>query len=83
MSVLKRKILSKIGVISGIIAFLMLFVIPFILIKIPGTDNKLWAGIYFCIFLVCTAVANISFEKSGKPVTLDEEREEKIRQIFK
>ncbi len=83
MSVLKRKILSRVGTIFGILAFLMLFVIPFILIKMPGTDNKIFAGIYFGIFLVCTAVANITFEKSGKPVTLEEEREEKIRQIIK
>lgn len=83
MSVLKRKVLSKIGVISGIIALLMLFVIPFILIKIPETDNKLFAGIYFVIFLVCTAVANVTMEKSSKPITLDEEREEKIRKIIK
>jgi hypothetical protein len=69
--------------IFGILAFLMMFVIPFILIKIPGTDNKLWAGIYFVIFLVCTAVANITMEKSDKPISLDEEREEKIRQIIK
>ena len=79
---LKRKILSKVGIIFGIVAILMLFVIPFAL-KMSGTDNKLFAGIYFGIFLVCTAVANITFEKSGKPVTLDEEREEKIRQIIK
>jgi hypothetical protein len=39
MSVLNRKILSKIGAISGIIAFLMLFVIPFVLMKIPGTQT--------------------------------------------
>ena len=83
MSVLKRKILSRVGMIFGILAFLMMFVIPFILIKIPGTDNKLWAGIYFVIFLVCTAVANITMEKSDKPISLDEEREEKIRQIIK
>lgn len=83
MSVLKRKILSRVGTIFGILAFLMLFVIPFVLIKMPGTDNKIFAGIYFGIFLVCTAVANITFEKSGKPVTLEEEREEKIRQIIK
>jgi hypothetical protein len=80
---LKRKILSKIGVVSGILAFLMLFVIPFIFIKITGTDSKFWAGIFFFIFLVFTAVANISLEKSEKPLSLEELREEKIRQIIK
>lgn len=83
MSVLKRKRLSKIGVVFGILAFLMLFVIPFFIIKVPGTDNKLYAGIYFGIFLICTCVANITMEKSNKPISLEEEREEKIRQIIK
>lgn len=80
---LKRKILSRIGIISGIVALLMLFVIPFFIINIPGTDNKLYAGIYFVIFLTCTCIANVTMEKSNKPVSLDEEREEKIRQIIK
>jgi hypothetical protein len=83
MSVLKRKRLSKIGVVFGVLAFLMLFVIPFFIIKVPGTDNKLYAGIYFGIFLICTCVANITMEKSNKPISLEEEREEKIRQIIK
>jgi hypothetical protein len=79
MSVLKRKILSRVGMIFGIIAFLMMFVIPFFI----KSNNKTYAGIYFVIFLVCTAVANITMEKSDKPISLDEEREEKIRQIIK
>ena len=83
MSVLKRKRLSKIVVVFGVLAFLMLFVIPFFIIKVPGTDNKLYAGIYFGIFLICTCVANITMEKSNKPISLEEEREEKIRQIIK
>jgi hypothetical protein len=76
---LKRKILSRVGTVFGILAFLMMFVIPFFI----KSNNKMYAVIYFVIFLVCTAVANITFEKSGKPVTLEEEREEKIRQIIK
>jgi hypothetical protein len=80
---LKRKILSRVGIVAGILAFLMMFVIPFFIIKIPGTDNKTYAGIYFVIFLVCTAVANVTMEKSSKPISLDEEREEKISQIIK
>ena len=80
---LKRKTLSRVGMIFGILAFLMMFVIPFIIVKIPGTDNKLYAGIYFFLFLVCTAVANVTMEKSSKPLSLEEEREEKITQIIK
>ena len=82
MSVLKRKRLSKLGTVFGVMAFLMLFVIPFFIIKVPGTDNKLYAGIYFGIFLTCTAIANVTMEKSNKPTSLDEEREEKIRQVL-
>jgi hypothetical protein len=80
---LKRKILSRVGIVFGILAFLMMFVIPFIIVKIPGTDNRTYATIYFVIFLVCTAVANVTMEKSDKPITLEEEREEKIKQIIK
>jgi len=76
---LKRKILSRVGVVVGIIAFLMMFVIPFFI----KSNDKILAGVYFVLFLTCTGVANITLEKSGKPVTLEEEREEKIRQIIK
>jgi hypothetical protein len=43
----------------------------------------MYAGIYFFLFLICTAVANITMKESAKPITLEEEREEKIRQIIK
>ena len=76
---LKRKILSRVGIVVGILAFLMMFVIPFFI----KSNDKTYAGIYFFIFLICTAVANITMEKSSKPITLEEEREEKIRQIIK
>ena len=76
---LKRKILSRVGVVVGIISFLMMFVIPFFI----KSNDKMYAGIYFFIFLLCTAVANITMKKSSKPISLEEEREEKIRQIIK
>jgi len=57
----------------------MMFVIPFFI----KSNDKMYAGIYFFIFLACTVVANITMEKSNKPITLEEEREEKIRQIIK
>lgn len=78
MSVLKRKRLSKIGIVFGIVAFLMLFVIPFFI----KSNDKLCAGIYFGIFLTFTCLANVTMEKSNKPISLDEEREEKIRQVL-
>jgi preprotein translocase subunit SecG len=76
---LKRKILSRVGIVVGILAFLMMFVIPFFI----KSNDKTYAGIYFVIFLICTAVANITMKKSSKPISLEEEREEKIRQIIK
>jgi K+ transporter len=76
---LKRKILSKVGIVAGILAFLMMFVIPFFI----KSNDKILAGVYFVLFLTCTGVANITMEKSNKPITLEEEREEKIRQIIK
>ena len=76
---LKRKILCRIGVVFGILAFLMMFVIPFFI----KSNDKIYAGIYFFFFLTCTCVANITLEKSNKLPSLEEEREEKIRQIIK
>lgn len=76
---LKRKILGRVGVVVGIIAFLMMFVIPFFI----KSNNKTYAGIYFVLFLICTAVANVTMKKSSEPINLEEEREEKIRQIIK
>jgi competence protein ComGC len=68
-----------VGIVFGIVSFLMMFVIPFFI----KSNDKMYAGIYFFIFLLCTAVANISFENSSKPISLEEKREEKIRQIIK
>jgi membrane protein CcdC involved in cytochrome C biogenesis len=76
---LKRKILSRIGIVAGIVSFLMMFVIPFFI----KSNDKTFAGIYFGLFLSCTCIANVTMEKSNKPVTLEEEREEKISQIIK
>lgn len=76
---LNRKILSRIGIVAGIVAFLMMFVIPFFI----KSNDKTFAGIYFGLFLSCTCIANVTMEKSNKPITLEEEREEKIRQIIK
>jgi hypothetical protein len=39
--------------------------------------------IYFGFFLTCTFIANVTMEKANIPKSLDEEREEKIRQIIK
>lgn len=76
---LKRKILSRISIVAGILAFLMMFIIPFFI----KSNNKMYACIYFVFFLTCTFIANVTMEKANRPTSLDEEREEKIRQIIK
>ena len=56
-----------------------MFVIPFFI----KSNDKMYACIYFGFFLTCTFIANVTMEKSNRPISLDEEREEKIRQIIK
>jgi O-antigen/teichoic acid export membrane protein len=80
-----RKLLSIIGLVSGITAFLMLFIIPFILIFFfpEETNNKIFAIIYFIIFLILTATGNITLEKSNLPVDVGEKRDKKLNNILK
>ena len=78
MSVLKRKRLIKIGIFFGILAFFMMFVIPFCI----NLNNNLYAGIFFSVFITCSCISNIAIEKSKKTVSLSQEREEKIRQVL-
>lgn len=82
MSALKRrKILGRIGVVFGIIALLMLFVVPFFIPQEIGND-KTYAAIFFVSFLIFMFIGNITMEKSSKPLSLEEERDEKISQII-
>lgn len=81
---MKRKIISSVFLIFGTLAFLMLFVIPFILCEyFPQLSNdKTFAIIYFITFLTFTVIGNISGEKANLPLTKDEQRVKKIDQII-
>jgi len=73
----KRKKLSIIGIITGGIAILMIFVIPFFIPR--SLDDYAW--IYFITFLTLVGVGNITMEKSQRPLSLKEERKEKLKDI--
>jgi hypothetical protein len=80
----KRK-LSIIGTLSGVIALLMLFVIPIIGIYFNSDffNNKQDSLWYFILFLILTITANISLEKSSHPMNVDEIRDEKLNDLLK
>jgi len=75
-----RNRFGRIGIIFGITAVLMLFVIPIILSIYFSeiSNNKTFSTIYFIIFLTFTAIGNITLEKSNSPMT----RDEKIDQVL-
>ena len=74
-----RKTLTTIGLIVGIIAILMCFVIPFFLSK-SMNDFSMF---YFITFLVFVGVGNYTLEKSLNPFTLMETRVLKLKRILK
>jgi ABC-type iron transport system FetAB permease component len=76
---MNRKQLKYIGLVAGVIAILMLFVIPFLL-----DDNfSMSPWLYFVVFLCMTALGNITMEKSMKPLNKQEERKYKLKRILK
>lgn len=81
----KKKVLGIIGLVSGIIALSMLFVIPFIGIYF-FTDlfnNEKFVIFYFIVFFILTGTGNITLEKSNEPLDIQEERDVKINRLFK
>ena len=77
----KRKYLNIVAIVIGITSILMLFVIPFFIPK--EIDTKIIARIYFIIFLLFLGISNKAIKVSNKPLTLDEERDQKIKKILK
>jgi len=59
----------------------MIFVVPFFLPKV--CDTKLFAGIYFAVFLAFLGISNKAAEVVEQEQTLAEKRDEKIDQILK
>lgn len=80
-----RKKLSLIGTLSGVIALLMLFVIPIVGIYFDSDffNNKQASLWYFILFLTLTATANITLEKSNQPMNVDEIRDIKLNKLLK
>ena len=72
---------SKLTLVTGITAILMMFVIPFFL---PNsiTNNKTYNWIYFIVFLSLVGWSNYTNEKIEK-MSVEEKREEKLKEILK
>ena len=72
---------SKLTLVTGITALLMMFVIPFFL---PNSicNNKTYAWIYFIVFLSLVGWSNYTNEKIEK-MSVEEKREEKLKEILK
>ena len=78
---MRTKFKIKLVIIFGIIATLMLFVIPFFLPK-EVENNKTFVTIYFIIFLSFVGWSNYTGEKIEK-MSIDEKRDEKIKELLK
>jgi accessory gene regulator protein AgrB len=72
---------SKLTLVTGITALLMMFVLPLFL---PDsiTNNKIYTLIYFIVFLSLVGWSNYTNEKIHK-MSLEEKREEKLKEILK
>ena len=72
---------SKITLVTGITAILMMFVIPFFL---PNSiaNNKTFVWIYFITFFTLVGWSNYTNEKIEN-MSLEEKREEKLKEILK
>jgi len=72
---------SKLTLVTGITAILMLFVIPFFL---PNSiaNNKTFVWIYFILFFTLVGWSNYTSEKIDN-MSVEEKREEKLKEILK
>ena len=75
------KVKSKITIVTGIIALLMMFVVPFFLPNsIANNTTFLW--IYFILFFTLVGWSNYTNEKIDN-MSIEEKREEKLKEILK
>jgi len=75
------RIKSKLTLVTGIIAILMIFVVPFFLHN-SIFNNKTYTWIYFIVFLSLVGWSNYTNEKIEK-MSVEEKREEKLKEILK
>ena len=72
---------SKLTLVTGITAMLMLFVVPFFL---PNSiaNNTTFVWIYFILFFTLVGWSNYTNEKIDN-MSVEEKREEKLKEILK
>jgi hypothetical protein len=72
---------SKLTLVTGITALLMMFVVPFFL---PNSiaNNKTFVWIYFILFFTLVGWSNYTNEKIEK-MSVEEKREETLKEILK
>jgi hypothetical protein len=72
---------GRIATVLGSLATIMLFVIPLCL---PDSiaNNKVYASIYFVVFLCLVGWSNYTNEKISK-MSVEDKREEKIKELLK
>jgi accessory gene regulator protein AgrB len=75
------RVKSKLTLVTGIIAILMLFVVPFFL---PNSiaNNKTFLWTYFILFFSLVGWSNYTNEKIDN-MSVEENREEKLKEILK
>ena len=75
------RVKSKLTLVTGITALLMMFVLPFFL---PNSiaNNKTFVWIYFILFFTLVGWSNYTNEKIEK-MSVEEKREEKLKEILK
>ena len=75
------RVKSKLTLVTGILALLMMFVVPFFL---PNSiaNNTTFVWIYFIVFLSLVGWSNYTNEKIEK-MSVEEKREEKLKEILK
>ena len=75
------RVKSKLTLVTGITAMLMLFVVPFFL---PNSiaNNTTFVWIYFILFFTLVGWSNYTNEKIDN-MSVEEKREEKLKEILK
>jgi accessory gene regulator protein AgrB len=75
------RVKSKLTLVTGITALLMMFVVPFFL---PNSiaNNTTFVWIYFILFFTLVGWSNYTNEKIEK-MSVEEKREEKLKEILK
>lgn len=76
--------MGNIGMVFGLLATLMMFVGPFVIEVFfeEYKNDRTIATVYFITFLSFVYIANVLGEKSNKVGTLQEERDDKLKELL-